>query len=94
MYPTMASWQIRPCLDKERAREVSSHDAAKSEASILYISYLLKLRLAEVVHGKVVRDTEGIESNIVTNVSLQVCRVRKERNSRALLRVQGGGLGS
>jgi len=52
---------------------------------------MLEFCLTEVVHGYIVGDTEGIESNI-SNVSLEVRRVRKERESiRSFGYLKGSG---
>lgn len=49
---------------------------------------MLDFRLAEVVHGKVVRDSKRIKANIVTNVTFQVFWVRKEGHGGALFSVE------
>lgn len=51
---------------------------------------VLELGLAEVVHGDVVRDAEGVESNI-SDVSLAVDGVREEGNGGRLLGSEAGG---
>jgi hypothetical protein len=53
---------------------------------------MLELCLTEVVHGDIVRDTKGVESNI-SNVPFKVCRVRKERESIRLLGSNSKGSG-
>ena len=49
---------------------------------------VLDLSLPKVVHGEVVRDTEGVEAYI-TNVSLSVLRSWEEGESGALLGIEG-----
>jgi hypothetical protein len=56
---------------------------------------VLKFGLAKVVHGNVVRDTEWVKGNIITNVSAEVLRVREEGKSGALFGIESrGGLAS
>ena len=54
------------------------------------MEYSLEFRFSEVIHGEIVRDAERIETNVISDVTLQVLRVGKEWNSWALFDVKSG----
>ena len=55
---------------------------------------LLEFCFTKIVHWEVIGDTKRIETDVITNVSLQVLWVGKKWNCRALLCVQSSSLGS